>query len=384
MEMLPEARFGCSISRVLLQGLYDQGSSLHALLGFPHVMQIIWRLLTDYWRKMIKLPDVMTFNYDEDEILDENLQPFYLSVLSQEYADEPSCSFPPPSNININMMPFVVGRTFKDCRLPKYVRPYWSMLSACLAPHLYHSLWSPIESDIGKIYFLTIQESDVAAGTSQRRPGLHVDSPGFVNIRNEEIEDCSNCVRTLCESSIEGKGWAQPYTSHPWGQGCAHFARTQTARPQSGHYVMEGGIYLASSVPSSCRAWDCKVDSQAVSRLGDVEHLRHVLPGPGVELEARRIYWITDRTPHESLPLPEGGPRQFFRLVTSQVSLWYTDHSTANPLGVVPDPAITNTVRGDKFSQDGVEVVPVPVPVLPVTKLVKLKNKLKRQISKVQ
>ena len=64
------------------------------------------------------------------------------------------------------------------------------------------------------------------------------------------------------------------------------------------------------------------------------------------------------RTPHESLPLPEGAYRQFFRLVTSQVSFWYKDHSTANPMGVGPDPTITKTVVGDKFSRDGVEEDP--------------------------
>ena len=77
------------------------------------------------------------------------------------------------------------------------------------------------------------------------------------------------------------------------------------------------------------------------------------------------------RTPHESLPLKKGAFRQFFRLVTSQVvinslfislfaskvSLWYADHSTANPLGVKPDPAITRIVVGDKFSEEGVELL---------------------------
>ena len=47
--------------------------------------------------------------------------------------------------------------------------------------------------------------------------------------------------------------------------------------------------------------------------------------------------------------------RQYFRIVTSNVSFWYKDHSTPNPLGVVPDPSITKTVVGDKFSE-GVEI----------------------------
>ena len=42
---------------------------------------------------------------------------------------------------------------------------------------------------------------------------------------------------------------------------------------------------------------------------------------------------------------------------TYQVSLWYTDHSTPNPFGVVPDPHVTRVVVGDKFSEEGVELV---------------------------
>ena len=43
-------------------------------------------------------------------------------------------------------------------------------------------------------------------------------------------------------------------------------------------------------------------------------------------------------------------------ITLSQVSLWYADHSTPNPLGVKPDPAITKIVRGNKFSEEGVEI----------------------------
>ena len=57
------------------------------------------------------------------------------------------------------------------------------------------------------------------------------------------------------------------------------------------------------------------------------------------------------------MPLKEATFRQFFRIVTSKVSLWYRDHSTPNPLGVEPDPDITRTVVGDKFSEEGVQIV---------------------------
>ena len=72
--------------------------------------------------------------------------------------------------------------------------------------------------------------------------------------------------------------------------------------------------------------------------------------------------------------MKKGAFRQFFRLVTSQVvinslfiyllgskvSLWYADHSTPNPLGVEPDPAITRIVVGDKFSEEGVQLLVQP------------------------
>ena len=63
---------------------------------------------------------------------------------------------------------------------------------------------------------------------------------------------------------------------------------------------------------------------------------------------------MTDRTPHESLPVPcksnETPPRrQYFRLVIGTVSAWFADHSTPNPLGHLP-PDSVRIVHGDKFS----------------------------------
>ena len=188
-----------------------------------------------------------------------------------------------------------------------------------------------MKSEVGAVYYLTIQETPVEAGQAQRRPGLHVDSPGQVKVRR-------------------GGGAAHTYFGHDWGRGCAH----NTGGVSS---IMYGGIYLASNLASSCRVWDCSVAPEVVRSLGDIEHLRPALPGPGTTLEPNTLYWITDRTPHESLPLSETSVRQFFRLVTSEVSLWYRDHSTPNPLGVEPDPNITRVVVGNKFSEDGVQLM---------------------------
>ena len=104
----------------------------------------------------------------------------------------------------------------------------------------------------------------------------------------------------------------------------------------------------------SCAAWNCQIQpdenqEEIIGHLGDVEHLRDILPGEPVMMEANHIYWLTDSTPHESFPLKTGTYLQYVRLVTSEVSLWFEEHSTNNPLGVVPDPNITKIVKGSKF-----------------------------------
>ena len=169
-----------------------------------------------------------------------------------------------------------------------------------------------------------------------------------------------------------GRGAGHTYYGHNWGRGGAHL----TGVDPEVNTILYGGIYLASNLANTTRVWNCGVEPEVVQRLGDIEYLRPGLPGPGETLLPHKLYWLTDRlvearpgqasinndplhyrTPHESLPLPQSGYRQFFRLVTSEVSLWYRDHSTPNPLEVQPDPAITTTVVGSKFSPEGVEVV---------------------------
>ena len=156
----------------------------------------------------------------------ERAQPFYLTPITWEPSGDYSSgglvySFPNRSNaddlININMMPFIAEDTLEDCKLPEYVEPYWSLIQACLNPEMERATWSPWPTDKiplerGRVNYLTIQEGWVEAGESQRRPGLHVDSPGEVKIKNEAFEKL-----------IEGQGDSQAYGGHHWGLGCCHF-----------------------------------------------------------------------------------------------------------------------------------------------------------------
>ena len=117
--------------------------------------------------------------------------------------------------------------------------------------------------------------------------------------------------------------------------------------------ILEGGIYCCSTVDDTCEVFNCTVDDpRLIGHLGDCEHLRPLIDegSGGRKLKAGEMCWLTDRTPHESLPLPAGSGRrrQFFRLVTSEVGLWYKAHSTANPLCGL-DTEKTVVLEGSKF-----------------------------------
>ena len=73
--------------------------------------------------------------------------------------------------------------------------------------------------------------------------------------------------------------------------------------------------------------------------------------GRGATLRAGELVWMTDSTPHESMPLARGTMRQYFRLVSGKISVWHSQHSTANPLGTVP-PDDVKIAHGDKFARE--------------------------------
>jgi len=359
--------------KVILEGLYDEDCVLSKLRGCQHLLRDIWRNIVNFNRSQIFLPDKnVTFDYRTNQnywgeypSIDALESALYVAPISEDNSEfnseDKTFAFPTPSNININMMPFIVGRSFKECRLPNYLMPYWKLIQLCINPQFVrnrHHLWNKNKypSDEGKVYYLTIQESLVKAGESQRRPGLHVDSPGNIKIKNDQELNQSH--------GKKGHGTSDAFKDHRWGAGNAHFKAYSSGGEIDYRYYLDnllvtfGGIYIASSVPDSCRVWNCGVSPKAIHKLGDVEYLRSALPDESEVLRPGQMYWITDRTPHESLPLEKDTFRQFFRVVTSDVSFWYKDHSTPNPLGVLPDPAITKIVVGNKFSDEGVEVVP--------------------------
>ena len=213
--------------------------------------------------------------------------------------------FPEPIGININMMPFVMG---DRSTLPGELQPYYdAIISKC-----------PIhEDEEGQVMFLTVQESFVKAEETQRRPGLHIEAPA-ASVHHQSGEFVAGL-------------------EHRWGMGMA-FSPDER----------KGGLYIASNMSNTTAIWDALVDPKlgAVDTHGGIEHLRPYI-GKGKKLPAGLIVWLTDHTPHEALPQQEDGYRQFFRLVTGDVSVWFASHSTPNPK--VPVPSHVKVIGESKF-----------------------------------
>jgi len=163
---------------------------------------------------------------------------------------------------------------------------------------------------------------------TQRRQGLHTETPGCV------------CITDTETNGGEWQHVTSPPTTIRWGRGS--FDTTGA----NGRFV--GGLFMASSVGKPTRVWNAKVkDPAVVGRLGSVEHIRPAL-GNGYVLNSGELVWMTDLIPHEALPLKKGTYRQYFRLVTDDISVWYSQHSTPNPLGIEP-PKYIRIIRTNKF-----------------------------------
>jgi hypothetical protein len=190
-------------------------------------------------------------------------------------------TFPEPTGLWVNMMPFVIG---DPDSIPAHLRQYQGLLDLCEFP----------ESEYGRIGYLSICETFVRKGETQRRPGIHTEA-------------------------------------------------TATGRHGGGHGGK--GVHMASNVAGTCRAWPIETDS-----VDDHGGCPEPIVEP-VELEANTLYGMSDRVPHEALPQTEDGVRQWFRAISSDLAVWYVKHNTPNPLGVVPGPDV-RVSRQSKFAAE--------------------------------
>jgi hypothetical protein len=311
------------------------GSSLHVLSEHEStILKRIYGMLVDTWKERIILTPpahavgraVPTCIWDMEAINHVFVGVFWPGIkrLGRTEAARPEIAFsllglvafPKPTGRNVSVLPFIMG---DEESLPEDLRPYYdSLIAKC-----------PVaDEEYGKVMYLTISEGLVDESATQRRSGLHVEAAGGIQ-------------------GIEGKFLAG--TESNWGGGVREFY--YGADKIAGAFdAYEGGLYMASNMDDTCELFDALVakGQGLVDYHGSGDHLRLFI-GTSTKLKANELAWLTDRTPHQALPQPKKGYRQFFRLVTSNISVWFQQHSTANPK--VPIPADVVTITGDKISK---------------------------------
>ncbi|KAJ3232734.1 hypothetical protein HDU78_006874 [Chytriomyces hyalinus] len=318
---------------VILVGVQSERSPLSVFKRDNDALRLIIRMVQDWWAQHVRRTDTPQ---------KLNRSRFFTPIPAGIFVLPRQVPFPPPLMdehgspvpLSINMMPFRMSASQnRNVRpqqevstdvllldvLPERLKRYAPIVAECLRR---------VPREWGKVGYITVHESYVEEGQTQRRPGLHIESPGVI----APEAHMHGYHRFIC-----------------WGGG-----RFGTHVPgdldEHGMINMHGGIFVASNMADTCRVWDCLIEEhgEVAGHLGDISHMREAIGGnkAGTSLGAGDICWMTDRTPHESLPQPKAGFRQFFRLVTSELSAWYEEHNTPSELGVEPGCEI---VKGNKF-----------------------------------
>ena len=133
------------IQKAFLEGVYDGDQCpLSTLRGCPHILKTIWRDVETFWRKAIILPYERSEDVEDDfnfvtgyngrrhyrirpyvcpkEKQDSFHSWLYFANIHQRsdfsFGEEERSEFlfPDPTDIKINMMPFLVGETFEACK----------------------------------------------------------------------------------------------------------------------------------------------------------------------------------------------------------------------------------------------------------------------------
>lgn len=192
--------------------------------------------------------------------------------------------FPQFTGIRCNMMPFIQGNSLS---LPQAYQPYAKIVED-----------NYLEK--GEIGFLTIHESFVENGKSQR--GYN----GVGVSRNVHIE-----VGRYKNQNHWGGG-------NGWGGNYNTLLDDDTM------------VLIANSVSDTCRVWDAQ--EKSYTKDGDLsEYISKYPEHTGVLLQAGQLAKISIFTPHECVNQQQSGNRQFFRIVGKGV-IGREDYFTVNPL----------------------------------------------------
>ena len=129
------------LARVILCGVYDDKNVWSTLRGMRYIAKAIWEMAHQF--------NIHTFIKHIDH---EGSNKKALVQLR-----ESDITFPPPTDININMMPFIMNKNFEKTKLPQYLKAYHTnIISQCC--------FGNIAENKTKVWYLTIQESFVDKG----------------------------------------------------------------------------------------------------------------------------------------------------------------------------------------------------------------------------
>ena len=228
-------------------------------------------------------------------------------VWNENPTSEWKFSFPEYSGINVNMIPFKFFNSKNT--LPEYLHGYLNMIRSCpIDFNSYDSNGDTVASNMDKICYLTVHESIVKKGETQRRPGIHIEQ--------------SKPGGRFVEEQLSRNG--NEYKSLRWGLGTIN----------SDGFPIDG-IYMATNIANSCKIYDVLINNpeNIIDKYGGLDYvLSNKIKKYGYCCEPNQLYWITDRTPHESAPVEENCKRQFFRLVAGKIDVWHSQHNTPNPM----------------------------------------------------
>lgn len=198
------------------------------------------------------------------------------------FIDRGTMKFPEYSGIRCYMMPFIQGRPET---LPSEFASYGDVVENFTLP-----------SQAGEIGLITIDESIVQAGKSQR---------GYGNgSRNIHTEACMS------------RGQLS------WGPSWGAYSSVTLDK--------DVRAIIANSVSDTCMVWDCDVFD--TTHDGDLSMIAHKFPrNEGRMLKSGDVVEIGIFTPHEPIKQNHTGPRQFFRIVGTGVH-GRESYFTENPL----------------------------------------------------
>ncbi len=210
--------------RALLCGTRDVESPLHLLRGYEDtILREIYSHSVKSWAAAVTLtPPANAIVCDPPNLIGGNL------LRKQTNIGFCACGFiefPKARGINVNMMPFIMGA---KSSLPKKLQPYYDLAVAKCPVH---------EEELGTVCYITVSETYVRNGSTQRRGGLHIEAPGSVS-----------------SQSVFIPGWKSNRNGYPyrWGGGIVYADEPDELR---------GGLYMASNTDYSSQVFDALLDS---------------------------------------------------------------------------------------------------------------------------